>query len=246
MTTVVSALLLYSSLVVHELGHALTARRQGIEVAQIDLFLFGGLTRMSRDTNSPGEEFRIAVAGPVATLGVVALCLGVDLAVVGSHRLLHAVELRSDIQITPVLLTLSWLFFMNLLLLVFNLIPAFPLDGGRIARSAIWRLTGDRARGTRASARFGQGFALLLAALGVLTLVRGDTLGLWLVAIAYLIGQAARGAVVQSGLQRAHRRGDGLRHHGSRARDAAGLNARRSGFGGVLPALPLELVSGRR
>ena len=77
-------LLLFGSLIVHELGHALVARRQGIEVKQIDLFLFGGLTQMSRDAASPGEDFKVAIAGPLATFGVILLCLAIDLPIVGA------------------------------------------------------------------------------------------------------------------------------------------------------------------
>src|SRR5947209_11344007 len=106
-TTVVTVLVGFGSLVIHELGHALVARRQGIEVTQIDLFLFGGLTQMSRDAISPGEDFRIAIAGPLATLVLIVVCLGIDVAIVGSDRLLHAVRLDSDIHITPILLALS-------------------------------------------------------------------------------------------------------------------------------------------
>src|SRR5438874_6822394 len=93
LTTVVTALLFFGSLILHELGHALVAKRQGIEVRSIELFLFGGLTQMSRDARSPSEELKIAAAGPAATLAFVLLCLVLDLALVGPHRLLHAVEL---------------------------------------------------------------------------------------------------------------------------------------------------------
>lgn len=200
-TTVVSVLLLFASLIAHELGHAFVARRQGIEVRRIDLFLFGGLTQMSRDAETPGEDFKIAVAGPLATVGVIIVCLAADVAIVGPHRLWHAIALASDVKITPVLLSLSLLLPMNVLLLVFNLVPAFPLDGGRIARSAIWRVTGDKWRGTRIAARMGQGFALVLAGLGLWLLVslRSFT-GLWLLAMSYLLWQSARGAQLQAAL----------------------------------------------
>ncbi|HLH66358.1 MAG TPA: site-2 protease family protein [Solirubrobacteraceae bacterium] len=201
LTTVISVLLLFGSLIVHELGHALVARRQGIDVRQIDLFMFGGLTRMSRDAATPAEDFKIGIAGPAATLAVILACVGVDLAIVGAHRLAHAVLLYSDIHITPVLLSLSWLLPMNVLLLAFNLVPAFPLDGGRVARALIWRLTGDKRRGTVGAARMGQAFALLLAAGGVWWLAQyASFAGLWLLALAYLLWQSARGAVVQSAL----------------------------------------------
>jgi Zn-dependent protease len=200
-TTVVSVLLLFASIVVHELGHALVARRQGIEVKRIDLFLFGGLTQMGRDAATPGEDFKIAVAGPLATLGVILVLVGADLAIVGGHRLTHALALDSDIRITPVLLSLSWMLFLNVLLLLFNIVPAFPLDGGRIARSIVWRITGEKRRGTQVAAKLGQAFAVILAGVGVWMLLAYASFGgLWLVALAFILGQAARGALVQSAL----------------------------------------------
>jgi Zn-dependent protease len=201
LTTVITVLVLFGSLIIHELGHALVARRQGIEVERIDLFLFGGLTQMSRDASSPGEDFKVSAAGPAATALFVLLCLVIDLAIVGPNRLWHAAQLDDTVRITPVLLSLSWLLFWNVLLLVFNLIPAFPLDGGRIARSIVWKVTGDKTRGTRVAAKMGEGFALLLAglALWVLFAYRNFT-GLWLVAIAFLLWQSARGALVQTAL----------------------------------------------
>jgi Zn-dependent protease len=200
-TTVVTVLVLFGSLIVHELGHALVARRQGIEVRRIDLFLFGGLTQMGRDAATPGEEFKIAAAGPLATFGFVLLCLGIDLALVGPHRLVHAAELDGTVAITPVLLGLSWLLFWNILLLAFNLIPAFPLDGGRIARAVIWKVTGEKARGTVVAARMGQAFSLLLAGIGLWLLLSYRSFsGLWLMAISFLLYQSARGAVTQTAL----------------------------------------------
>ncbi len=201
-TTVVTVLVLFGSLIVHELGHALVARRQGIEVRRVDLFLFGGITQLSRDALSPAEDFKIAAAGPLATFGFVLLCLAIDLAIVGPHRLSEAALLNtSKVPITPVLLSLSWLLFWNVLLLFFNLVPAFPLDGGRIARSIVWRVTGDKQRGTRIAAKLGQGFAVLLAGVGVWLMVsyRSFT-GLWLIAIGFLLGQSARGAIMQTAL----------------------------------------------
>jgi Zn-dependent protease/CBS domain-containing protein len=199
LTTVATALLFFASLVMHELGHAIVARRQGIEVKRIELFLFGGITQMSRDAATPSEEFKIAAAGPLATLVFVLLCLGVDLAIVGPHRLVHAARLDPGVPVTPVLLSLSWLLLMNVLILAFNLVPAFPLDGGRIARAAVWRVTRNKQRGTQVAARLGQGFAVLLAGLGIAwMLTTGSFGGLWLVALAFLLGQSARGAVAQS------------------------------------------------
>jgi Zn-dependent protease len=200
-TTVITVLVFFASLIVHELGHALVARRQGISVDRIELFLFGGFTQMSRDAASPGEDFKIAAAGPLATFCFVLLCLALDLAIVGPHRLIHAAALDGTVEITPVLLALSWLLFWNILLLAFNLVPAFPLDGGRIARAVVWRVTGSKRRGTMTAARLGQGFGLLLGGIGIWLMlsVRSFT-GLWLVAIAYLLYQSARGALLQTSL----------------------------------------------
>jgi Zn-dependent protease/CBS domain-containing protein len=201
LTTVVTVLILFGSLIVHELGHALVARREGIEVERIDLFLFGGLTEMSRDAASPGEDFKIAAAGPLATFAFVLLCLAIDLAIVGPHRLIYAAQLDTTVRITPVLLSLSWLLFWNVLLLVFNLVPAFPLDGGRMARAIVWRVTGEKQRGTVVAAKLGQGFALLLAGVGVwATLSFRSFSGVWLIAIAFLLYQSARAAIVQTAL----------------------------------------------
>jgi Zn-dependent protease len=199
--TVITALLFFGSLIVHELGHALMARSQGIEVRHIQLFLFGGMTQMSREARSPGEEFKIAAAGPLATLAMAVLFALLDLAIVGPHRLWHAFKLDGTVRVTPVLLALSWLLLMNVIVLAFNLVPALPLDGGRIARALVWRVTGDKRRGTRAAGQLGQAFALLLGGLGLwLMLVSGGLAGLWLVLLAFLLGQAARGALMQSAL----------------------------------------------
>jgi Zn-dependent protease len=201
LTTVITVLVLFGSLIVHELGHALVARRQGIRVDRIELFLFGGFTQMSRDAMSPGEDFKIAAAGPLATFLFVVLCLVLDLAIVGPHRLIHAAALDGTVQITPVLLALSWLLFWNVLLLAFNLVPAFPLDGGRIARAAVWRVTGSKRRGTTTAARLGQGFGLLLGGAGIwLMLSYRSFSGIWLLGIAYLLYQSARSALIQTNL----------------------------------------------
>lgn len=197
LTTVATVLLFFVSLIVHELGHAFAARRHGIEVNRIDLFLLGGTTYMSRDAETPSEEFKVAIAGPIGTLLFIIVCLAVDVALVGPHRILQAVELDDTIRITPVLLSLSWLLPMNILILAFNLVPAYPLDGGRIARAAVWRYTGDKLRGTRASAQLGRGFAVLLGAFGLwsTTLGGGGFVGLWLILLAFMIWQSARYAL---------------------------------------------------
>ena len=201
LTTVVAVLALFASIILHELGHAFEARRRGVGVTQIDLNLFGGLTEMDREPATPAEDFTIAVAGPLATVAVILVCLAIDFALVGGHRLLHAIELRSGIHITPVLLALSWLIPVNVLLLAFNLLPALPLDGGRIARSAVWRITGDRPRATLASARLGQLLALLMAGFGLyLLLDSGSFGGLYTLVLAWILYSSARGAIARNAL----------------------------------------------
>lgn len=196
LTTVVTVLLFFVSLIVHELGHAFAARREGIQVQRIELFLFGGTTFMDRDSNTPGEEFRIAAAGPLGTLLFIAVCLVVDLVAVGPHRLWHAIQLDGTVQITPVLLALSWLLPMNVLIFLFNIVPAYPLDGGRIARAIVWKVTGDKLRGTRAAARLGEGFAVLLGAFGIYLVARGSSFsGIWLILLAFMVWQSARMAL---------------------------------------------------
>ena len=136
LTTVITVLLFFGSLIVHELGHALVARRQGIEV-EADR----AVPVRRADTDEPrrgvtrARSSRSPPPARCATFLFVLVCLAVDLAIVGPHRLVHAAELDGTVTITPVLLSLSWLLFWNVLLLLFNLVPAFPLDGGRIARA---------------------------------------------------------------------------------------------------------------
>jgi Zn-dependent protease len=198
-TAVASALLFFASIILHELGHALAARREGIETLGIDLWFFGGIARTARDSDTPGQEFRIAAAGPVVTLAVVLLCLAVGTATVGWHDFWAAVQFDSSVKVTPAVLLLSWLAEINTLVLAFNLIPAFPLDGGRIARAIAWRVTGDRLRATRVAAALGQAFSYLLIGYGLFVLVQGDLVGgVWLIFLGMFLGQGARGAVAQT------------------------------------------------
>ncbi len=198
LTAVSSALLFFVSLILHELGHAVAARREGIGIESIDLWFFGGIARMSRDTDSPGAEFRVAIAGPLVTVAVVAVCLVIGVATVGWPEFWDAVVLTQGANVTPALLLLSWLALINAVLFAFNMIPAFPLDGGRVARAVAWRVTGDRNRGTRFAATLGQGFAYILIGWGIFRLITGDLAGLYTAVLGWFLLQAARGAVVQT------------------------------------------------
>jgi Zn-dependent protease len=199
LTAVASALLFFASLILHELGHALVARRLGIGIAGIDLWFFGGLAKMDRDADSPGTEFKIAVAGPLVTLGVVVACAAGGVALGGMEAFQSAAVLERAASVSPALLLTSWLATINTALFLFNLIPAFPLDGGRIARAIAWRVSGDRLRATRLAAGLGQGFSYLLMGLGLFWLIQGDGLsGVWLIVLGWFLSQAARSAVVQT------------------------------------------------
>ncbi|HWI23070.1 MAG TPA: site-2 protease family protein [Baekduia sp.] len=195
---VAGAALFFISLILHELGHALAARRAGIGTTGIDLWLFGGLAKLDRDSRTPGEEFKIAAAGPAVTLAIMALCLVATALMNRTGDFMDAALLGAD-RTTPVLALTAWLGLINGALLVFNLIPAFPLDGGRIARAAAWKITGDKTRGTRISGRMGVGFSWLLAAVGIAIALTYDPFnGIWLCLLAWFINQGARAAVVSS------------------------------------------------
>ena len=193
-----AALLFYVSLVLHELGHALVARRQGIDVQRIDLWFFGGLAQLSREPRSPGAEFAVAIAGPIVTLLVAIACALAASLVDSSSHFIDAATLRQSASASPAYVLLSFVAAMNVVLFLFSLAPGFPLDGGRIVFAAAWKLTGDRNRGMRIAGRGGVGFAYLLGGLGVYLLLRGAVGdGLWFLAIAYLLLPAARGAIAQ-------------------------------------------------
>jgi Zn-dependent protease len=188
----------FGSILLHELGHAVAARREGISVSGIDLFFFGGVMKMSQDTRSPGQEFRVAVAGPLVTLAIVVVGGLLCLVLLGGEVFLDALRLRASAD-SAFELWLSFLVSMNVLLLLFNLVPAFPLDGGRIARAAAWRVTGDRGRATRLSAYLGQGFAGLMILYGIYLIAENDAFGgLWIIVLGWLLGSSARAAIAQS------------------------------------------------
>ncbi|HEU4974747.1 MAG TPA: site-2 protease family protein [Baekduia sp.] len=189
--------LFFLSIVLHELGHAVVARRNGVGVVGIDLWVFGGLAKLSRDADSPGEEFRIAAAGPFVTAVIAGLALlGVTIA---SHDDGAFQLVGGDATTTPVLALLAWLTLVNAGLLAFNLVPGFPLDGGRIARAIAWKVTGDRNRATRLAGRLGQGFAYVLIGVGLWLAFAGSaTDGVWLMLLGWFLSSGARGAVVSS------------------------------------------------
>lgn len=197
---VASALAFFASIVLHELGHAFVAMRNGIGISEITLWLFGGLAHMQRDSQSAGVEFRVAAAGPVVTLVIAIAAMAGGIAFAGSEReFFDAMRISEDAEISGTLAVIAWLTSLNIIVLVFNLIPAFPLDGGRILRAAAWRLTGDRNKATRFAATTGQGFGYLFIVLGLLLFFAGSVvLGVWLSLTGFLLGSAARGTVART------------------------------------------------
>jgi Zn-dependent protease len=197
---VVSALLFFFAVVLHELGHAIVARRNGIAITSINLWLFGGMADLRSEPRTPGSEFRIAAAGPAVTLLVVVLAIALGFGIYGSDEFGDALALQPKTNPAGGAVVLGWFANVNAFVLVVNLLPARPLDGGRILRAFVWWRTSDRNRATRAAARMGRVFALIVGALGLYIIIMGSLIGLWFVAIAWFINGAARAAEAQSTL----------------------------------------------
>jgi Zn-dependent protease/predicted transcriptional regulator len=174
---IVAALLFFGSILLHELGHSWAARREGIEVDSITLWLFGGVSNFKGRFTSPGAEFRIALSGPLVSIVLGAIFV-----------LLAAAHLPSAVDGVA-----AWLGYINLILAVYNLSPALPLDGGRVLHAGLWRARGDFAWATRVASEIGQGFGYLFIALGLAMFIfQGSFSGAWLAFIGWFLLQAAR------------------------------------------------------
>jgi Zn-dependent protease len=194
----VSALLFFLSILLHELGHAVVAIRNGIPISGIDLWLFGGVAKLERDTDSAGVEFRVAIAGPLVTLAIAAVCFGLGAWISSPDEVLEGAVYDSSVG-TQATAVLGYLMSINVIVLVFNLIPGFPLDGGRIARAIAWKITGDRNRATRFAAILGRGAGWAMVGVGIVIAVSVDVLGgVWLAFIGVFLSQAARSAQSQA------------------------------------------------
>jgi Zn-dependent protease/CBS domain-containing protein len=174
---IVAAVLFLASILLHELGHSWLARREGIEVDSITLWLFGGVSQFKSRFKSAGAEFRVAVIGPLVSIG-----LGVMFVLIALADVPSAVDGVA-----------AWLGYINLALGVFNLFPATPLDGGRVLHAALWRAKGDYAWATRIASEIGQGFGYLFIALGLAMFIfQGSFSGAWLAFIGWYLLQGAR------------------------------------------------------
>jgi Zn-dependent protease/CBS domain-containing protein len=175
---VIATLLFFVSLVLHELGHALVAQREGMQISGITLWLFGGVARFEGMFPSAGAELRIALAGPAVTLVLAGLFLG------GAE----ALSLPDAVDEV-----VTWLGRINLILLGFNMLPALPLDGGRVLRAILWRTTGNFTRATRTAGALGRAFGNVLVALGLFTLLfAGAVGGLWFIVLGFFLSAAAQ------------------------------------------------------
>ena len=183
-----TALLFFGSVLAHELSHALVARRFGLRVHGITLFIFGGTTSIDSDSRNPREEALIALAGPATSL------------VLG----LGFIGLAAAIAQPQASALAGWLGVINLALGAFNLIPGFPMDGGRVLRALLWRVRGDRLLATRHAAIVGRALAYVLIALGVLWALGpgGPFAGIWLALIGWFLSNAAEATIVQTGVER--------------------------------------------
>ncbi len=178
-----TSLLFFASVLAHELSHALVARRFKLKVSRITLFIFGGATNLEEEPHRARDEVLIAAAGPLSSLAIGGLMFAID----------------ASIPQPQVRALVGWLGFINISLGLFNLLPGFPMDGGRILRAILWRVRGDRTAATRNAAGVGRFFGYLLMAGGVYLALqpRGLFSGIWIALIGWFISTAAEGAAAQ-------------------------------------------------
>jgi Zn-dependent protease/predicted transcriptional regulator len=183
----IASLLLFASVLLHELGHSVLALREKVPVKSITLFIFGGVAQIGREPPTAGAEFRIAIAGPLTSLGLAAAFGG-----------LGALLSEYAVLATP----LAYLGRINLLLALFNMIPGFPLDGGRVLRAALWQFGGNLRNATRWASRAGQVVAFLFIGLGAMQFLLGGSFnGLWFIFIGWYLNSAARASDQQAAVQ---------------------------------------------
>lgn len=192
---VLSAIGFFGSILLHELGHAFAARRSGIGIRTIRLWLFGGVAEMDQESNSPGTEFKVAIAGPVVTFVIAVVLCVIGLQAAGADSFRNALEMRVTADTNGPITMVAWLAAVNILVLGFNLLPAFPMDGGRIVRAIAWKVTGKRSAATRFAAGLGRIFGFLFIGVGLLWALNGNLFsGVWLAMIGFIVNGAARAA----------------------------------------------------
>ena len=190
--SIVTAMFFFAALLAHEMSHALMARSHGLSTRSITLFALGGVASIETEPKDPKTEFWVGIIGPIASAIIGAVCLA--LAWMGGWA-------PGVTPATPGVAMLVWLGYINVMLAVFNLVPGFPLDGGRILRSIVWGITKDGAKSTRIAARIGQFVALCFIAIGILRFFGGQGFGgLWIAFIGWFLLTAASASMVQTRL----------------------------------------------
>ena len=191
-TGILAALLLFISVLVHEMAHSLVALAKGLPARGITLFIFGGVSNIGAEAARARDEFAVAAAGPLTSLGLAALFWGLLQVAPGEDEPLNGV--------------LSYLALVNALLAGFNLLPGFPLDGGRVLRSILWGATGSLSRATNVAASVGQGLGWAMVGLGVFLLLGGEVLsGLWIAFLGWFLGSAASASRRETAMTEAFR-----------------------------------------
>jgi Zn-dependent protease/CBS domain-containing protein len=199
----ISALLLFGSVLVHELSHSLVAQARGMRVRDITLFIFGGVSNLGGQPRTARDEFWMAAAGPLTSFALAAVFWVAAQAVGGTPLAAFFGSPRALRTVSPQAAVLGYLAVVNLGLGVFNLLPAFPLDGGRVFRSVLWGVTKRYTRATAVASLVGQVFGFLLAGFGILRMVAfGDLVGgLWTIFIGWFLSQAASATRREQGLR---------------------------------------------
>ena len=177
---VISAALLFACVLIHELSHSYTSNKLGLDIKEITLFIFGGVAKLTKEPDDPMTELKIAVAGPAASIALAAIFWVL-------------MQIANAFSIYPVLSAIfEYLAMINMVLVIFNMIPGFPLDGGRVLRALWWKKTGDLQKSTQIASRVGKGFAALLIGFGFFQIFMGNFIGgLWMIFIGMFLQQTA-------------------------------------------------------
>lgn len=191
-SAILTAILFFFCLILHELAHSLVAQSKGLEVKEITLFALGGVSQMAEEPKSAGSEFQVAVVGPLTSALIGAVCLAA----------LHL--LGSGLRHSPTAEVLSWLGIINFGLAAFNLLPGYPMDGGRVLRALLWWKTKDMGKATRLAVLVSNGVASAFIVIGIYLFFRGAGIGgLWLAFIGWFLLQAARESLLGENLRHA-------------------------------------------
>ncbi|HNU08695.1 MAG TPA: site-2 protease family protein, partial [Pyrinomonadaceae bacterium] len=193
--SILTAILFFAAIIVHELSHAFVARLKGLPVSSVTLFALGGVARIEKESENPQTEFWLGIVGPITSAVIGGVCLG-------AARVIGWTP-GSDPD-SPALAILVWLGFVNVALAAFNMLPGFPMDGGRVLRAIVWRITGDRDRATAAASKTGHLLAVMFIVLGLFMFFGGAGFGgLWIAFIGWFLLNAAKASYLEVELRRA-------------------------------------------